>query len=55
MKSKGITCPKCGESRLKTVSVRKPMTGVIVRYRRCKCGEWLTTEERIRKKKFATA
>lgn len=53
MSKKGIVCPKCGSSKLRAVTTTKPLSGLVVRYRKCQCGQRITTEERVRKKKLA--
>jgi transcriptional regulator NrdR family protein len=49
----GIVCPKCKSQNLRVVNLRRPLPGVVVRYRKCRdCGTKITTEERPRGKKI---
>lgn len=49
---RGITCPHCVKSRLLVLSTKRPMRGLVVRYRMCSvCGHRVYTEERARPRK----
>lgn len=47
---RGFACPTCVGVRLFVCETKRPMTGLIVRYRKCGvCGFKVVTEERKRK------
>lgn len=53
--SKGITCPHCGSRKLPTVTVRRPVAGLVVRYRKCReCKRTIVTEERPKREYVTT-